>query len=80
MLRWLHRLSALVIGAYAQAHLINHLVGLRGADKHIAFMHSVRAVVRLPPVEALLLACIAYQVGVGAGISEHIPLATFCLY
>jgi succinate dehydrogenase/fumarate reductase cytochrome b subunit len=65
VLNRLHRLSALVIASYALVHLLNHLVALAGIDAHIAFMHGVRSVVRLAPVEALLLACVAYQLGSG---------------
>jgi succinate dehydrogenase/fumarate reductase cytochrome b subunit len=60
-LRRLHRASAFVLAAYALPHLVNHLLALGGIERHIAFMHAVRQVVRLPGVEALLLASVACQ-------------------
>lgn len=65
MLHRIHRLAAGIIGLYALAHLANHLLALRGVDSHIAFMHGVRQVTRIPAVEALLLTCVAWQFGSG---------------
>jgi succinate dehydrogenase/fumarate reductase cytochrome b subunit len=62
LLRAGHRLSALVLAAYALPHLFNHLLALGGAERHIGFMRMLRQVVRVPAVEALLLACVAFQV------------------
>jgi succinate dehydrogenase/fumarate reductase cytochrome b subunit len=65
VLHKIHRLSASIIGLYALIHILNHLVALRGVDSHIAFMQGVRAVLRIPLVEALLLACVVVQIGSG---------------
>jgi hypothetical protein len=61
-LRKFHALSALFIAAFACLHIANHLAGLFGAASHIAFMESARRVYRFPPVEALLLICVVFQV------------------
>ncbi len=58
----LHRLSALVIVAYALIHLVNHLVGLGGIESHISFMTTARLIYRFPLFEALLLSAIALQI------------------
>ncbi len=64
-LRRLHFLSAMVIAAYACVHIVNHVVGLGGVAAHVAFMDAARSVYRLPVVEAVLLACVAFQVASG---------------
>ena len=61
-LRKLHGLSALLLAAYAVVHIANHLVGLAGIEAHIAFMHAFRSVYRIPAVEAILLAAVAFQI------------------
>ncbi len=65
MLHKLHRMSAIVIGAYVLVHILNHLVALGGVPTHIAFMEGFRHVYRFLPVEILLLVCVTYQVGSG---------------
>lgn len=64
-LRHIHRFSAIAVGTYALVHLANHLAALQGVARHIAFMHGVHQVTRLPAVEALLLAAVIVQVGSG---------------
>jgi succinate dehydrogenase/fumarate reductase cytochrome b subunit len=64
-LRTLHAFSALLITAFAALHLSNHLMGLTGAEAHIAFMQAVRKVYRQPVVETLLLLAVAFQIGSG---------------
>jgi hypothetical protein len=64
-LRKFHRISALLIAAYACLHIANHLVGLRGVESHIEFMRVARLVYRQPVVEILLLLSVAFQVGSG---------------
>jgi len=64
-LRPLHAGSALLIAAFACLHLTNHLVGLAGPQRHMAFMEAARAVYRHPAVEFALLACAAFQVASG---------------
>lgn len=61
-LRTLHGFSALFLVAYAAVHIANHLVGLAGIEAHIAFMRDFRSVYRIPVVEAMLLAAVAFQV------------------
>lgn len=60
--RVLHRASALVIGAFACLHLLNHLASLASIASHIAFMEAARGLYRQPLVESVLLACVAFQV------------------
>lgn len=69
--RWLretHRLSALIVAAYACIHITNHLAGLGGAERHIEFMHMARRVYRQPAVEAVLLASVAVQICSGLAL------------
>ena len=61
-LRTLHGFSALFLVAYVAVHIANHLVGLAGIEAHIAFMRDFRPVYRIPVVEAMLLAAVAFQV------------------
>jgi succinate dehydrogenase/fumarate reductase cytochrome b subunit len=63
--RTLHRSAAAAVGTYALVHLANHLAALGGVERHIAFMQTVRQVTRVPAVEALLLAAVAFQAGSG---------------
>lgn len=58
----LHRTSAAIVGLYALAHLANHLAALDGVASHVAFMDALRRVTRIPALEALLLACVLFQV------------------
>jgi succinate dehydrogenase/fumarate reductase cytochrome b subunit len=46
MLHKLHRISAMVIGAYVLVHLLNHLMALNGITSHQAFMDGYRHVYR----------------------------------
>ncbi len=64
-LRSLHRVSALVVGAYAFFHIANHLTALHSVATHVAVMSSLRGVYRHPVVESLLLFCVAFQVTSG---------------
>ncbi|MFO0247315.1 MAG: hypothetical protein ACK53H_18345, partial [Betaproteobacteria bacterium] len=61
-LRRFHALSAILIAAFVCLHIANHLVGLSGAAKHIAFMEVARSVYRFPLVEFALLSCVAFQI------------------
>ncbi|MEQ8660366.1 MAG: hypothetical protein RLW62_06080 [Gammaproteobacteria bacterium] len=64
-LRALHRISAIVIAAYALFHVANHLVALHGVDAHIKVMETLRVVYRQPPIEVVLLTCAMFQAGSG---------------
>ncbi len=61
MLHKLHRISALIIGTYAFFHIANHLMTLYSVSLHFEFMEGYRKFYRYPPLETLLLICIAYQ-------------------
>ncbi|HLL10900.1 MAG TPA: hypothetical protein VK570_07575, partial [Rubrivivax sp.] len=61
-LRKLHRISAVVVAAFALLLVANHLAGLAGAAEHIAFMQAARGVYRFPVLEYTLLGCVAFQV------------------
>ena len=50
-LRRVHRASALLLVAFACAHIGNHLWALRGAAAHIELMDGLRLVYRHPLVE-----------------------------
>lgn len=60
-LRGVHRSSAMVIAAFAVAHVANHLVALSSIAAHIAFMETIRTVYRQRLVEAVLLSCVTLQ-------------------
>jgi succinate dehydrogenase/fumarate reductase cytochrome b subunit len=64
-LAYAHGLSAAVIAAFAAAHVINHLFGLAGAERHIAVMSALRTIYRHPLVEPVLLACVGFQAASG---------------
>jgi hypothetical protein len=61
-LRGIHRLSGLLIGLFALAHLGNHLCALGGIDRHINVMDALRRVYRNPVCEALLLGAVICQI------------------
>ncbi|WP_341678665.1 hypothetical protein [Niveibacterium sp. SC-1] len=60
-LRTLHACSAAFIALFALIHIGNHLAGLAGPETHIAYMEQARHLYRVPLVEGLLLACVAFQ-------------------
>lgn len=64
-LRFLHRASAVVLIAFAVAHIGNHVGALLGVAAHIEIMRVLRLVYRQPVVEALLLLCAGFQVASG---------------
>lgn len=67
-LRRVHRTSALLLVAFACAHIGNHLWALRGAAAHIELMDSLRLVYRQPLFEPLLLASVGVQCVSGWGL------------
>ena len=67
-LRRVHRASALLLVAFACAHIGNHLWALRGAAAHFELMDSLRLVYRHPLVEPLLLASAGVQCVSGWGL------------
>jgi succinate dehydrogenase/fumarate reductase cytochrome b subunit len=60
-----HRISGVVVAAYVAVHLLDHLLAIRSVDAHIQFMEACRQVYRHLFVEAILLACVAFQIGSG---------------
>ena len=60
-----HGLSAALLALFVAAHMLNHAVGLFGEERHIAFMRVLRLGYRAWPVEALLIALLAWQAGSG---------------
>ncbi len=65
-LRTAHRTSAFIIGVFIVPHLLNHAALVGGVGLHIRLREAMRSVYRLPPVEILLLAAIAFQIISGA--------------
>ncbi len=63
--RYLHRLSAIVVTGFAVAHIVNHLAGAASPAAHIAIMALLRKVYRAPVVEPGLLAALAFQICTG---------------
>jgi hypothetical protein len=62
MLHKCHRMTALIIGCFVLAHLINHLFILGGIDQHIQVMEAFRQVYRHSIAEGILLICVLFQV------------------
>lgn len=58
----LHRLSGIIIAFFLLLHLTNHLFALGGPSLHISVMNLFRYVYRFPPIEIILLLCVAFQV------------------
>lgn len=61
-LAFAHGCSAAIISLFAIAHLSNHLAGLGGGALHVRVMAALRPIYRAQPVEAVLLAAIAFQI------------------
>lgn len=60
-----HGISAAAVTAFAMVHLTNHVLGVRGGTVHMAFMAAARTVYRFPPVEAMLVLCLCFQLASG---------------
>ena len=61
-LAFAHGCSAVVISSFAIAHLANHLAAFWGdGQTHVAVMAALRTAYRAGPVEAVLLAAVAFQ-------------------
>ena len=65
MFHRIHRISAIVLGSFITAHLLNHGVVLLGIEQHIELMERLRLVYRNPFVEVPLLVCVLIQVVTG---------------
>ncbi len=57
-----HRFSGIIIASFLLLHFTNHLFALAGPETHIEVMKVFRKIYRFPPVEILLLACVASQI------------------
>lgn len=64
-LRRLHRVLAILLGLFLLLHLGNHLAGLFGQEVHLSVQKALRTVYRAPVIEAILLAALAVQLGLG---------------
>lgn len=64
-IRKVHRFSALILFSFVAMHLVNHLFALGGAEQHIAFMQTLRAIYRNPVIEFILLVAAGIQVVTG---------------
>ena len=54
--------AATILVVFLGAHLINHLLGLAGADVHVATMKMLRHVYRNPWIEPALIVLLFFQV------------------
>ncbi|WP_162600716.1 hypothetical protein [Paraburkholderia sp. C35] len=69
--RAMHGIAALVILlVFLVAHLINHTVGVLGADAHRQVMLVLRTVYRSPMIEPVLLTLLCFQVVSGLVLAE----------
>ncbi|MBI1340527.1 hypothetical protein GC169_10030 [bacterium] len=64
-LKWIHRCSAVVLGAFILSHLTVHLFALGGADAHAEALSRVQGVYRNPAGESLLVIAILVQIASG---------------
>lgn len=64
-LRFVHRISAFIIGTFACLHIANHLTSLSSISLHLEFMTEARKYYRQPFAEALLTICVVFQIASG---------------
>jgi hypothetical protein len=67
-LAFAHGCSGAVIAVFGLVHVANHVTGLWGGERHIAVMAALRTIYRMPAVEAVLLAAVAFQVLTGLSL------------
>jgi len=70
-LRRAHRLTALALAAFLVLHLGTHLTLLAGLEAHRATLLALRPLYRALPVEGVLLALFALQIGLGLGLARR---------
>ncbi|MBS0027822.1 hypothetical protein ACTJJ0_04090 [Chitinophaga sp. 22321] len=58
----IHRRSGQVLAVFILLHITNHLFSLGGPELHATVMTALRKIYRFPPVECLLLLCVAIQI------------------
>jgi hypothetical protein len=63
--RFLHGLSALLIGSFIALHFTNHAAMFWGTSAHISMMTQLRSIYRFPLIEGVLLAALCFQIGSG---------------
>lgn len=61
-LKKLHYLSGLTITVFIGLHLLNHMIGIFGAEQHIEFMNTLRIVYRNLIVELILMIVVLIQI------------------
>lgn len=70
-IRVTHGISAsAIIVLFLALHIINHLLGLFGAETHAAFMKMARHLYRAKPIEPALVALLLFQVASGIWLSR----------
>ncbi len=67
-LKRVHRVSSILIGAFALSHVINHMFALESLKTHVAVQNVLRVVYRQPVIEVLIIAAAFVQLVTGAVI------------
>jgi succinate dehydrogenase/fumarate reductase cytochrome b subunit len=67
-LRYVHRLSALLITVFALTHVGNQVFGFVSLSSYAATMNILRAAYQQPIVESILMASVAIQIATGAAM------------
>lgn len=65
MIRRMHYISGLTLSIFIGLHLMNHVYGIFGADKHIELMNVLRRIYRTTFVEAIVLLAVFIQITSG---------------
>lgn len=76
----LHYFSGLVLTLFIGLHLFNHVLGILGPEKHIAWMHAFRFVYRSLLGETILLSVVAIQVVSGINLYRSKRTGTHSLF
>lgn len=61
----IHYLTGITLTVFIGFHLINHLIGLFGVEKHIEWMDIMRTFYRNPIIESLLMLAVIAQIVTG---------------
>ncbi|MEM7371554.1 MAG: hypothetical protein AAF587_23270 [Bacteroidota bacterium] len=61
----IHKFSALILGTFILAHLLNHVVAIGGISAHTHMMNRLRTVYRHPVGESILMLSICLQIATG---------------
>jgi hypothetical protein len=65
-MRTAHYYSGILLASFIGLHFANHLFAIGGPEIHIQVMDFFRQIYRFPPVEILLILCVAFQIISGA--------------